>query len=112
MDEITSSHAFHFTDMIRIKPGWIASRKLSVPLIAAGTAEEPEWVLYAMGQQETISAETSPRSKFIHVLAGELHMTVDHQPCRLSPGASIIVPPGTWHEFAAHTGCKFLQISL
>lgn len=112
MDKTLSSRVFQFADLIQIRPGRIASRTLSIPAAAAGSSEPPEWVLYAMAQDETISTETSPRTKVIQVLEGELHMTVDGQPCQLQTGASIIVLPDTWHEFAAPIPCKFLQISL
>lgn len=113
MNEIVPGKVFYLKDAVNIKPGRIASRRLDLPDIpvTSGSAE-PEWVLYALDQQETISSETSPQTKVIHVLEGELHMLVAGQPWQLAVGASIIIPPNTWHEFEAKQSCKFLQISL
>ncbi|OMC73857.1 hypothetical protein BK125_24710 [Paenibacillus odorifer] len=112
MSGITAGKVFFLTDMISVKPHRIASRTLSLPVAAAETAAQPEWVLYAMDQEETISSETSPNSKIIHVLEGELHLLVAAEPYQLTAGASVIVPAGTWHDYSAHSSCKFLQISI
>lgn len=63
MSGITAGKVFFLTDMISVKPHRIASRTLSLPVAAAETAAQPEWVLYAMDQEETISSETSPNLK-------------------------------------------------
>ncbi|MEK4997848.1 cupin domain-containing protein [Paenibacillus sp. FSL H7-0918] len=112
MSGITAGKVFFLTDMISVKPHRIASRTLSLPVAAAETAAQPEWVLYAMDQEETISSETSPKSKIIHVLEGELHLLVAAEPYQLTAGASVIVPASTWHDYSAHSSCKFLQISI
>ncbi|WP_036635046.1 cupin domain-containing protein [Paenibacillus massiliensis] len=112
MNKLTDSSVFYLKDLIDIKPGRIASRNLSLPVHPDGAATEQEWVLYAMDQQETISAETSPLHKLIQVLDGELSMMVAGQARSLTTGMSIIVPAHTWHEFEASKSCIFLQISL
>lgn len=109
MNKLPTHTVFDLKELINIKPGRIASRILSLPGLPPSTAQE--WVLYAMDREETISSETSPLTKLIHVLEGEVDMVVEQQACHLSAGASLIIPAGTWHEFAAPTGCKFLQIS-
>ncbi|WNS45600.1 cupin domain-containing protein [Paenibacillus sp. MMS20-IR301] len=112
MSGITAGTVFHLQDLINIRPFQISSRTLSLNHLAGSSGEAPEWVLYAMAAGETISSETAPRSKIIHVLEGELHMLVAELPCHLTSGASVIVTADTWHEFAAHSSCKFIQISL
>ncbi|MBU5673153.1 D-lyxose/D-mannose family sugar isomerase [Paenibacillus brevis] len=112
MNDIIPGKVFYLKDAVNIKPGRIASRRLVLSDIPGMPTSDQEWVLYAMDQQETISSETSPQAKVIHVLEGELHMQVAGQSCQLATGASIIVPANTWHEFAARKGCKFLQISI
>lgn len=112
MSEIIPGTVFYLKDAVNIRPGRIASRRLSLPDIPIMATTDQDWVLYAMDQQETISSETSPQTKVIHVLEGELHMLVSGQPCQIATGGSIIVPANIWHEFAAHESCKFLQISV
>jgi quercetin dioxygenase-like cupin family protein len=112
MSEITAGTVFYLNDMISIRPYQISSRTLNFAERSGKTAEAPEWVLYGMDTGETISSETSPRSKIIHVLEGELHMLIAEQPCPLIAGASVIVQAHTWHEFAAQSSCKFLQVSI
>ncbi|MEK5493537.1 cupin domain-containing protein [Paenibacillus sp. FSL R7-0297] len=112
MSGMTAGTVFYFNDMISIRPYQISSRTLNITEGSGQAAEAPEWVLYGMDKDETISSETSPRSKLIHVLEGELHMLIGEQPCPLTAGAAVIVQAGTWHEFAAQSSCKFLQISI
>lgn len=112
MSGITSGTVFYLDQMIGVKPNRIASRTLDFSEVADDRTGAPEWVLYAMDQGETISSETSPESKLIYVLEGELHMLVDDKPCHLPQGASVCVQGDTWHEFAAHSSCKFLQIKI
>lgn len=112
MNGISAGTVFSFNNMIEIKPYRIASRPLSFAGLSGGDAAAPHLVLYAMDQNETISSETSPFSKLIHVLEGELQMLVDGQSCSLTEGASLWVQADTWHEFAAPQSCKFLQIKL
>ncbi|MNI63612.1 Cupin domain protein [compost metagenome] len=112
MSEITPGAVFFLDQMISVRPGRISSRSLVFPVTAGIKAAEPDWVLYAMDQGETISAETSPYPKLIQVLEGELTMLVDEQPCSLPAGASVWVGADTWHEFAAPVYCKFVQIKF
>ncbi|WP_059049502.1 cupin domain-containing protein [Paenibacillus senegalimassiliensis] len=109
MNKLPTHTVFDLKEFIDIKPGRIASRSLSLPNFSSSTAQES--VLYAMGQEETISSETSPLTRLVHVLEGALDMVVEQQACHLRAGDSLVIPAGTWHEFAAPTGCKFLQIS-
>lgn len=112
MHDIRAAQVFRLADMIQVKPGRIASRTLSIPFPDAEGPAGAEAVLYAMDEAETISTETSPRTKLIYVLEGELQMSISGEPCRLAEGASVLVLPNIWHEFAACTSCIFLQISL
>lgn len=112
MSEIKEGTVVHFNHMISIRPHQISSRTLHFPEGAATTAEAPDWVLYGMDTGESISSETSPKSKIIHVLEGELHMLIADQSCALTAGAAVVVQAGTWHEFTAQSSCKFLQISI
>lgn len=112
MGGITSGTVFYLDKMISVKPNRIASRTLDFSELTAGNTGAPEWVLYAMDQGETISSETSPESKLIYVLEGKLHMLVADEPCLLPQGASVSVKADTWHEFAAQSSCKFLQIKI
>lgn len=112
MSHITAGKAFYLKDMVNVKEYQITSRTLSFPEGPAFTATEPVCVLYAMDKQETISSETSPKTKIIHVLEGELYMLVANEPCHLSVGASVIVQANTCHEFTAQSNCKFIQISI
>ncbi len=111
MNDFTTGSVFYWKDLVSVRPGRITSRKLSFPVIPALATTGQKWVLYALDQEETISSETSPETKFILVLEGELHMVVAEQHCLLTSGASIIVPADTCHEFAAKESCKFLQIT-
>ncbi|MNO57457.1 Cupin domain protein [compost metagenome] len=112
MSGINAGKVFYLNEMISIRPYQISSRTLKLTEAAGSTTDSPEWVLYGMDTGESISSETSPKSKIIHVLEGELHMVVAEQPCHLTVGASVIVQADTWHEFVAHSSCKFLQISI
>lgn len=109
MNKLPTHTVFNLKELITIKPGRIASRHLSLPEFPSSATQE--WVLYAMAQEETISSETSPQTRLIHVVEGELDMVVEQKSCHLRDGGSIVIPAGTWHEFAAPVGCKFLQIS-
>ncbi|MBA9087141.1 quercetin dioxygenase-like cupin family protein [Fontibacillus solani] len=111
MNEITTGSVFYLKDLVNVRAGRITSRNLLLPVTPTFAAIGQKWVLYALDQQETISSETSPGTKFIYVLEGELHMMVSQQHCHLTAGASIIVPPNTWHDFTAKDSCKFLQIT-
>ena len=112
MSGITAGTVFHLNDMISIRPNQIASRALTCTELGTTSAARTEWVLYAMDNGETISSETAPGTKILHVLEGGLDVVVADQPCHLTAGASLIIPPDTWHEFAAQSGCKFLQITI
>ncbi|MEK5026865.1 cupin domain-containing protein [Paenibacillus sp. FSL M7-1046] len=112
MSGISAGQMFYLQEMIQVKPGQIASRKLSLPDIPDTARTGQEWVLYAMDEEETISSETSPSTKFIYVLEGTLRMVVDVQDCSLTAGGAVLVPRNTWHAYAAGSKCKFLQISL
>ncbi|AIQ46927.1 hypothetical protein R70723_14355 [Paenibacillus sp. FSL R7-0273] len=112
MSGISAGTPFSLKNMIDIKPHRIASRPLSFEGLPGRDSAAPEWVLYAMAQDETISSETSPFAKLIHVLEGELHMLVDGSLSCLTEGTSLWVQADTWHEFAAPAGAKFLQIRL
>lgn len=112
MNPITAGEVFHFREMVSVKPYQITSRRLSFGDLKIDPAAAPKWVLYAMDEEETISRETSPRSKIIHVLEGNLFMLVADRPCSLAAGATVMVQADTWHEFAAHSKCKFLQITI
>lgn len=112
MSGIAAGTVFYAGEMISVKPNRITSRTLDFTGLADGTAAQPEWVLYAMDQGESISAETAPSSKLIYVLEGELEMLVADRPCYLAEGAAVCVEADTWHEFAAHRSCKFLQIKI
>lgn len=70
MSEIKEGMVVHFNHMISIRPYQISSRTLHFPEGAATSAEAPDWVLYGMDTGESISSETSPKSKIIHVLEG------------------------------------------
>lgn len=109
MNTLPTHTVFDLKEFIDIRPGRIASRCLSLPGLSPSNAQE--WVLYAMDREETISSETSPLTKLIHVLEGEVDMVVEQQAYHLSAGTTLIISAGTWHEFAAPVGCKFLQIS-
>jgi len=111
MSEIKAGQAFDLAAMIEVKCGRISSKRLIVSALASETEPEVDWVLYAMDQGETISSETSPLTKIIHLLEGDLNMTVDGAPRALNKGSTLIVPANTWHDFAAYSSCKFLQIS-
>lgn len=106
------NEAFYLLDLIQVKPGRIASRRLHLEGMVPSSRTAPDWVLYAMDQGETISLETAPHGKFILVLEGELTLTVAGVPNRMPVGASILIAADTWHEFAAVGPCIFLQQSI
>lgn len=112
MSGIKAGTVFHLNHMISIRPYQISSRTLHFPEGTATAAEAPDWVLYGMDTGESISSETAPKSKIIHVLEGDLHMLIAEASCSLTAGASVVVEAGTWHEFHAQTSCKFLQLSI
>lgn len=99
---------FALGDFIAVKPGRTSSRQLILPDGAGASS----WDLYGLDTGETISSETAPHAKWIQMLEGTLHLTVDGQLCRLTAGLSAWVPAGTWHDFAADGPCKYLQISF
>lgn len=106
------SKAFYLRDLIQVKPGRIASRKLHLEGMVPSSQTAPDWVLYAMDQGETISLETAPHGKFILVLEGELTLSVAGVLNHMPQGASILIAADTWHEFAAVSPCIFIQQSI
>lgn len=112
MSEIKAGKVSDLKEMIRVKPYRILSKQLLLPEIPGLAIAAPELVLYAMDKQETISSETSPRSKLICVLEGKLQLQAVNETLDLTAGASVLVPPDTRHGFAAGSECKFLIISL
>jgi quercetin dioxygenase-like cupin family protein len=110
MNELAAGTVLDLKALIRIHPGRITSRKLLPPLSPSALSADQEWELFALDSGETISSETIPQGQFIHVLKGELCMVAAGEQCRLTAGESIFVAAGTWHEYAAESGCIFLKI--
>lgn len=110
MNELAAGTVLDLKALIRIHPGRITSRKLMPPLPPSALSAEQEWELFALDGGETISPETIPQGQFLHVLEGALCMVVTGEQCRLTAGQSIFVGAGTWHEYAAESGCIFLKI--
>ena len=66
--------------------------------------------LYAMDKGETISQETSPKSKLLQVLEGELEISYEETSEHLIPNQLLMIEANQLHAIKALTPTKWLQI--
>ncbi|MCU9534117.1 cupin domain-containing protein [Streptococcus sp. CSL10205-OR2] len=85
----------------------IASRLLSQKLDI-----KEKIVLYAMAKGETISSESSPKTKLIIVLEGKLVLTNKKESQTLEANGLVSIPANQNHHFKADENTKFLQLEL
>ncbi|MGT2771975.1 cupin domain-containing protein [Streptococcus marimammalium] len=69
-------------------------------------------VLYAMAKGETISNESSPKTKLLIVLEGRLVVTNNKESQSLEGNALFLIPATQEHHLKADENTKFLQLEL
>lgn len=103
---------------VRISANEVASNRkrggdirVTLSPVTAGSTSGFGGVMY-LDPSEFVTEHYHPYSEeFIHVIAGELEMTLDGEPLKLGPGDSLLVPIGVRHrlvnigEVTAH--CAF-----
>lgn len=96
------------TTLVRYHDQQISSRSLSTKLEIVNPI-----TIYAMDKDESISRETSPYTKLIQVLDGQLEIELDSGTTEVLAAQQILsIPRQMVHSFHAIEKCQFLQIEL
>ncbi|WP_226793190.1 cupin domain-containing protein [Bacillus sp. B1-b2] len=69
-------------------------------------------VLYAMDAEESISSESSPHSKMLIVIEGNVKIVMDDSCHTLRLGEALLIESNKKHSIEAEDTCKFIQINF
>ncbi len=96
-----TTEAVNLTDLIEYQEGSVVSRTIIDK--KAGTV-----TLFAFDQGQGLSEHTAPYDAIVHVLEGEVQVTISGKPIKVSQGEMTIMPAGKPHALTALSKFKML----
>ncbi|MEN4013039.1 MAG: cupin domain-containing protein [Chloroflexota bacterium] len=97
----TTTEIWTTSELIAAQPQAVVSRTLVQN--KSGTV-----TLFAFDGGQGLSEHTAPYDALVHLIEGEMEITVAGAPFRLSAGQMILMPGGQPHALHAHSPCKML----
>ncbi len=88
-------------ELIAVQPQAVVSRTLVQH--KSGTV-----TLFAFDGGQGLSEHTAPYDALVHIIEGEMEITISGNPFRLGAGQMILMPGGQPHALHAHSPCKML----
>lgn len=105
MVDIQKSRVLHLTDIVKYQPGKV--ERQTIINQKAGSA-----TLFAIAKDEELSEHTSPYDAIVHMLEGEMEITISANRYRLNRGDLIIIPANQPHALRAITSSKMLLVMI
>jgi quercetin dioxygenase-like cupin family protein len=95
------SEILSINSMVEYQTGAVVSRQIT-------KAEGGNVTLFAFDQGQELSAHTTPYDALVHVLDGEVEITISGKPFQLKNGEAIIMPANEPHAVKAIKRFKML----
>lgn len=92
-------------DLVEVAPGGVVSRELAKT--AGGTV-----TVFAFDGGEGLSEHSAPFDALVHVLAGQLEVTIAGEPSLLAAGQAILMPADVPHALRAPVPAKMMLVML
>lgn len=99
--EKTPTEVWNVSDLIAVQPQAVVSRTLVNQ--KSGTV-----TLFAFDAGQGLSEHTAPYDALVHLLEGEMEITIAGQPYHLRAGQMILMPANQPHALRAHSPVKML----
>jgi quercetin dioxygenase-like cupin family protein len=92
-------------ELVDYQPGAVVSRALVTKPTGSVT-------LFAFDKGEGLSEHMAPFDALVHVLDGEVEITISKQPMRLRTGEAVIMPANEPHALKALSRFKMLLVMI
>jgi len=99
------AHASNLSSLINYQEGSVVSRTLIEKKTGTVT-------LFAFDINQGLSEHTAPYDAMVHVLDGEVEITISGKPITLKQGEITIMPANEPHALAAKTKFKMLLVMI
>ncbi|MEW6181309.1 MAG: cupin domain-containing protein [Chloroflexota bacterium] len=99
--ENTPTEVWNITDLIAVQPQAVVSRTLVNQ--KSGTV-----TLFAFDAGQGLSEHTAPYDALVHLLEGEMEITIAGRPYSLKASQMILMPANQPHALRAHSAVKML----
>ena len=99
------SKAKRLSDLVNYQQGAVVSRQV----IAKPTGTV---TLFAFDKGEGLSEHTAPFDALVHILEGEVEITISGKPLRLAAGDALIMPANEPHALKALERFKMLLVMI
>ena len=99
--DLPFAEVVHVSDMVTYQPGSIVSRQLI-------KHSKGNVTLFAFDQSQGLSEHTAPFDALVHVLEGEVEITISGKSMRARVGDMVLMPAHQPHALAAVTPFKML----
>jgi quercetin dioxygenase-like cupin family protein len=105
MTDQNKPEVLHLTDLLQVQTGAVVSRTLVNQKTGTIT-------LFAFDQKEGLSEHTAPFDATVHLLEGEMDVTIAGENYPLIAGDLIIMPANKPHALLAKTPVKMLLVMI